>query len=151
MIKFAERHITPSGSPFRSVYKLKFSGKTGAEELVKTGKENFQEYIQSFAESCDLSVIISRVNAGEVDLLSARMGSYGDFRDVPQTKAEMLQSVIDSKQIWDSLTDQQRGEFEDFNDFAGSAGSIDWLKKLGYDLTTEVAEEVKGEVKNAES
>lgn len=151
MIKFAERHITPAGSPFRPVYKLKFSGKTGAEELERTGKENFQEYIQSFAESCDLSVIISRVHAGEVDLLSARIGSYGDFRNLPQTKAEMMQSVIDSKQIWDSLTDQQRGEFEDFNDFAGSAGSADWLKKLGYDITTEVSIDEKGDVKHAES
>lgn len=147
MIKFAKRFITPAGSPFRPVYKLKFSGKTGAEELVKTGKENFQESIQAFAESCDLSVIISRVNAGEIDLLSARMGSYGDFRNLPQTKAEMMQSVIDSKQIWDSLTDKQRGEFADFNDFAGTAGSADWLKKLGYDVTTEAAVEEKGDVK----
>lgn len=147
MITFAKRHITAAGSPFRPVYKLKFSGKTGAEELVKTGKENFQEFIQSFAESCDLSVIISRVNAGEVDLLSARIGSYGDFTKVPQTKAEMLQSVIDSKQIWDSLTDQQRGEFKDFNDFAGTAGSVDWIKKLGYDVTTEATVEEKGDVK----
>lgn len=147
MITFAKRHITPAGSPFRPVYKLKFSGKTGAEELVQTGKENFQEFIQSFAESCDLSVIISRVNAGEVDLLSSRIGSYGDFTKVPQTKAEMLQSVIDSKQIWDSLTDKQRGEFKDFNDFAGTAGSVDWIKKLGYDVTTEATVEEKGDVK----
>lgn len=144
MITFAKRYITPAGSPFRPVYK--FSGKTGAEELVKTGKENFQEFIQSFAESCDLSVIISRVNAGEFDLLSSRIGSYGDFTKVPQTKAEMLQSVIDSKQIWDSLTDKQRGEFKDFNDFAGTAGSVDWIKKLGYDVTTEATVEVKGDV-----
>lgn len=148
MIRFAKRYITPAGSPFRPVYKLKFSGKTGAEELVQTGKENFQEFIQSFAESCDLSVIISRVNAGEFDLLSARIGSYGDFRDIPQTKAEMMQSIIDSKQIWDSLSDQQRGEFEDFNDFAGSAGSMDWLKKLGYDVGDENKE---GVTKDAES
>lgn len=147
MITFAKRYITPAGSPFRPVYKLKFSGKTGAEELVKTGKENFQEFIQSFAESCDLSVIISRVNAGEFDLLSSCIGSYGDFTKVPQTKAEMLQSVIDSKQIWDSLTDKQRGEFKDFNDFAGTAGSVDWIKKLGYDVTTETTVEEKGDVK----
>lgn len=147
MITFAKRHITPAGSPFRPVYKLKFSGKTGAEELVQTGKENYQEFIQSFAESCDLSVIIARVNAGEVDLLSSRLGSYGDFRNLPQTKAEMLQSVIDSKKIWDSLTDQQRGEFEDFNDFAGTAGSADWIKRLGYDMTTEASVEEKGDVK----
>lgn len=150
MIHFAKRFITPAGSPFRPVYKLKISGKTGAEELVCTGKENFQEYIQSFAESSDLSVIISRVNAGEVDLLTARIGSYGDFRNLPSTKAEMMQSVIDSKQIWDSLTDKQRGEFEDFNEFAGSAGSEDWLKKLGYEVTTEATVDVKGDVKDAQ-
>lgn len=151
MITFAKRFITPAGSPFRPVYKLKFSGKTGTEELFKTGKEDFQEFIDSFAESCDLSVIISRVNAGEVDLLSARIGSYGDFRQVPATKAEMMQSMIDSKKIWDSLSDNQRAEFEDFSDFAGSAGSEDWFKKLGYDVTTEATVEVKGEVSNAES
>lgn len=141
MIRFAKgRFYTHTGSPFRNVYKLRVSDKTGAEELVKVGKEDFQEYIDSFADSTDIHAIVARVNAGEVDLLSKSMATYGDFRQMPRTKAEAMQQLIDAKHIWDSLTDSQRSEFEGFSDFAGSAGTDVWIKKLGYEVPEEVKE-----------
>lgn len=134
MIKFAKRFIRPSGSPFRNVYKLKISAVTGAEELEKAGVENWQEFIDASVGSCDLAAIIARVNAGEVDLLTKTMGEYGDFRKIPTNPAEVMQMRIDAKKVFDSLTSEQRSNFNSFDEFAGSAGSEDWIKKLGYEI-----------------
>lgn len=148
MIRFAKgRFYTHTGSPFRNVYKLRVSDKTGAEELVKVGKEDFQEYIDSFVDSTDIHAIIARVNAGEIDLLNKSMATYGDFRNIPKTKAEAMQQLIDSKHIWDSLSDKQRSEFDGFSDFAEHAGEEVWLKKLGFDVSEE-EKEVKSDAES---
>ena len=66
------RYYTHSGSPIRPVFKLGVDPDTGAEELYCVGKEDFQEMIDASAESCDLNIIIARVNAGETELLNHR-------------------------------------------------------------------------------
>lgn len=138
MIKFAKkRYITPAGSGIRTTYQLKVSMKTGQPELVVKGKEDWQAYIQSFAESCDITNIIRRINAGELDLLNANPGIYGDFSGVPQNMQEALQIRIDSKNTWANLSDEQRELFGSFDEFCETAGSVDWLKKFGVEIKEE--------------
>ena len=142
MIRFArERCITPAGSPERTTYELKWSPKTGVQELVEKGKEDWQGMIQSYAESCDLSVIIRRVNAGELDLLNARPGSYGDFTHAPGSIQEVMQATIDAKHTYDSLTDEQKKAFGSFDEFAATAGEKEWFERLGVKFNVEVKEE----------
>lgn len=145
MIRFArERKYTEAGSGIRTTYELRFSPETGAQELFEKGKEDFQAQIQSHAESCDLSVIIRRVNAGETDLLSVNMGSYGDFTGIPESAHEVFQARIDAKNTWSNLSDEQKAVFGDFDTFAETAGSDEWFKNLGIEMkeeTKEVAED----------
>lgn len=99
-MRFAEkRFFTESGSPLHVLYSPKVE-KDGSVELVESGVENFQEYIDSFKESTDLSTILARVGAGETELLFKRPGSYGDFTKLPQTYAEALQLQIDSNRLF---------------------------------------------------
>lgn len=135
MIKFAtKRYTTPTGSPIRTTYRLEVSSVTGQPELVVKGKEDFNGYIQSFAESCDITNIIRRINAGELDLLNASPGVYGDFSSVPQSMQEAMQMRIDAKNTWSNLTDEQRDMFGSFEEFCETAGSEDWFKKFGVEL-----------------
>lgn len=144
MIRFArERKYTNPGSGIRTTYELRFSPVTGAQELFEKGKEDFQAQIQSYAESCDLSVIIRRINAGETDLLSMNLGSYGDFTGVPDNSQELFQARIDAKNTWSNLTDEQKAVFGDFDTFAGTAGSEEWFKNLGVEFKEEVKEVVE--------
>lgn len=137
-IRFSKgRFPTKPGSPVRITYQLKISMKTGVLELFEKGKEDFQSYIQSFAESCDLENIIRRINAGELDLLNAATGSYGDFTGAPQSMQEALQIRLDAQNTWNGLTDAQREEFGSYTDFLESAGSAEWLGKFGIKVNEE--------------
>lgn len=141
-IRFSKgRFPTKTGSPIRITYQLKVSGKNGALELFEKGKEDFQSYIQSFAASCDLETIIRRINAGELDLLNAATGSYGDFTAAPHSMQEALQIGIDAQNTWNGLTDKQREDFGSYEDFLESAGSADWLGKFGIKLNEQEVSE----------
>ncbi len=136
------RYYTNSGKPVRTVFKLGIDEDTGAEELYAIGEENFQEFIDAAADSCDLNTIIARVRNGEMELLNARPGFYGDVSNMPQTLQEMLQTRIDARKMYDNLPSDQR-EKMDFESFMKDAGSVDWLKNLGFKFNEEVKEEVK--------
>lgn len=141
MIRFAKkRYNTPPGSGVRVTYELRFSPVTGQQELYEKGKEDFQSYIQSFAESCDLSVIIRRVNAGELDLLNTRPGTYGDFTSVPTSTHALFQARIDAVNTWSNLPDEQKSLFGDFETFASTAGTEEWFKNLGVEFKENVKE-----------
>ena len=137
-----ERFFANSGSPIRTTYELKISTKTGALELFEKGKEDFQSYIESFRESCDLECIIRRIKAGELDLLTAAVGSYGDFTGVPSTMQEALQIGLDAKNTWSGLTADQKDAFGSYDEFLEKAGSAEWLEKFGIKLNeTDVKED----------
>lgn len=148
MYLVAKRWFTKSGSGTRPVYNLVIDVRTGAEELKVTGKEDYDQFIQSFAPSCDIAVIAARVAAGEVELLNKRPGVFMDTTGMPQTLAEVLQTRIDAKRIYDNLDQSVREKFDSFEDFCEGAGDFPWLEKLGvkFDLDKAV-EEVEKEVK----
>ena len=68
----------------------------GEIELVATGKEDWQSYIDSAAESTDIHEIISRYQNGDVSVLNARQPMFGDFTKMPTTLAESNSSIIRS-------------------------------------------------------
>lgn len=148
MIRFQrERIYNVSGSPDRCVYMLKFSRETNADELVCIGKEPWQEMIDAAAPSCDIETLIVRVRNGELDALNQKQGVYGDFRDVPKSRAELLQTAIDARYMFNNLTEDQKKAFGSFNEFLENAGSPEWLKTLGVDVQVSAEPEVKEEVK----
>lgn len=146
-MRFAEkRFFTESGSPLHVLYSPKVE-KDGSVELVESGVENFQEYIDSFKESTDLSTILARVGAGETELLFKRPGSYGDFTKLPQTYAEALQLQIDSNRLFGSLPAEVRHKFnDDPGQFFAQSGTEDWFHKIEAVLPDEVKSMIKPDV-----
>lgn len=68
-------------------------GDDGVLSLEAVGKIDVRAEIDSYRESCDLNVIISRFNNGDVDVLSRTQGSYFDAVDLPHTFADMLNTI----------------------------------------------------------
>ena len=148
-----KRFFSCSGSPVKQLYAPKV-GSDGVIDLVEAGEENIKDYIQSFRDSCDLSVILARVARGETELLYQRPGSYGDFTKMPKTYAEMLQLQIDSKNLFNSLPVDVKDKFgHDSERFLAEAGTKDWFSKIEAVLPEEVKSAVmpKDEVKSDES
>ena len=48
----------------------------GVLDLEQTGEENIYDSIQSYAESCDINVLIARYQNGDVSAFSQRQPGY---------------------------------------------------------------------------
>lgn len=140
------RFYTNPGRPDRAVFQLGIDPQTGAEELYPVGKENMQEFYDASADSCDLHQIIARVRAGEIELLNANPGFYGDITNVPMTMQDLLNTRIDAKRMYDNLPLETKKNM-DFDDFMKDAGSRQWLEALGFRMD-EIAPVQKEEVKD---
>lgn len=126
------------GNPEHVLYSPKVLA-NGEIELKPSGVENTDEIIQSFAESTDIRLILSRVAAGDLQVLKQRTGSFGDFTQMPKTFAEVLQLQIDSKNLFDSLPIDVRDKFNgDPSQFFAQSGSPEWFEKLDSVLPEEM-------------
>ncbi len=75
----------------------------GDVTLIPDGDDNLYEYIQSFKESCDINNIVARFARGDVDALNRVQGTYFDAVGMPTTYAELLNTVIAGRELYDSL------------------------------------------------
>lgn len=133
---------TNHGSPEKITYKLKVLP-DGTTKLVEAGKENIQEYIQSFADSTDINNIMTRLANGDVSVLNKSVPQFGDFTGMPSNLAEFMQLEIDCKNLFDSLPIETKKQFDmDKNKFLAQAGGIEWFDKVKDSLSPEIAEKV---------
>lgn len=138
-MKYADNSIFSNpGTPLHTIYKPIVQN-DGTVLLEPAGVENTDDFINSFAASTDIRLILQRVNAGEFDLLNKHVGQYGDFTQMPKTYAELLQLQIDSKNLFDSLPVDVKKKFDnDANQFLASSGSLEWFERLEPILNDEV-------------
>lgn len=111
----------------------------GTYKLVVVGQTNIQEqYDADGAVSC-LPALIARFANGEVDVLSKVQGFYGDITTAPKSFAELLQTVIDGQNLFDSLPVSIKRNFGDsFEQWFSSYGSEDWYKAMGLAVSDPV-------------
>lgn len=135
--------ITEPGSPERVIYDAQV-GPDGVIEVVPAGKDNIQEKIESFRQSTDMSFILKQLALGNNEVLNQEPGMYGNFLDMPKTMAEAMQRQIDAEKVFYKLPVDVRGKFEnDYRRWLVSAGSDEWIEKMGFATADEVIE--KGE------
>lgn len=144
MIKYANNSfVTCSGDGEKQVYSSKVM-QDGKIKLSPAGKEDFHGMIQTFKESTDMSYIISRLANGDTSVIRSG-SSFGDFTNVPNNYAELLQLQIDAKKLYDSLPVEIKKQFDnDVNKFFASAGTQDWFMKMKDVLPEETVNKVFG-------
>lgn len=121
-VREGDRVYTEQGSPIKIKYAPRIDEK-GVLQLVEVGKEDLSAYIQSFAESCDIHVIMSRFANGETDVLSKVQGAYGDFTGMPTSPADMLNRVMAGEDAFNKLPIEVKKKFNNsFTEFAVASG-----------------------------
>lgn len=110
--QYDQHDRTPAyaGDPAKVLYSVKFDEK-GVMDLVETGRENLYESIQSHKESCDIHVILERFARGDVGALERVQGVYGDFSNVPQSYADMLNLVHSAEDAFARLPVDERAKY----------------------------------------
>lgn len=126
-----DRVFSDPGSPEHITYAGRYDEK-GRVVLEESGRENLYDYIQSYAESCDIHVLMKRFANGDVDALSHKQGFYGDFLDFPKTYAEALNHMNEMERQFMALPVETREKFgNSFTEFLAASGEADFLERLG--------------------
>lgn len=148
MIKYnnKEKYCSPPGERFSILYSSSLDDRQRIV-LKPSGKRDNRAYSNSFRESTDISFIIRRLNAGDVSAINQRNPFYADITRAPTTRADMLQLSIDCQNSFYALPADVRHQFHDnYREYMSSAGSDDWLKKLGV-YATEAQAAMDSDVK----
>lgn len=134
-----ERTVTNPGDPIHITYAGHYDEK-GRVVLEESGRENIYDQIQSFAESCDIHVLMSRYLNGDVSALSKAQGQFLDVTAFPKTYADMLNFVNDMEKQFMALPAEIRSKFgNSFSEYLAASGSPDFMECLG--IKKETAED----------
>lgn len=123
------RPFSNPGVPYEVNYSAKLE-KDGTINLVADGSFDLYAQIQSHKDSCSVELALKRFALGDESALQRTQGAFGDFTAFPNTFAEVLQVMIDSRTYFDALPADVRRNFDfDFNKFIASLDDIDALKE----------------------
>lgn len=122
---------TEAGNAFKDEYGSRID-KNGVLKVEKKGVTDMYNYIQSFADSCDINVLMKRFANGEVDVLNQRKGLYMDITNVPDNYADLLNKVIEGEKMFKELPESIRSKYNNnFNEWLVKSGTESWLKDMG--------------------
>lgn len=107
-----ERFYCSSGSKERELFVL------DGECLVSAGVENTQAIIDSFADSCDLNLILERVALGEYDLLTKSRGLFIDTTQFPTLACDIKNNIRQNQLLFESLPDDIKSELKSYDNFS---------------------------------
>lgn len=146
--------VTCAGSRVKTIYSSKVLP-TGEIVLTASGKEDVQDYINSFRESTDMSYILHQLALGNTDVLNQKQMMFGDFTDVPESLAEAQQMLIDGEAAFYKLPLDVRQKFNnDFRNWLFTSGQPEWMEKMSHliniddvNAETEAAAPAESEVK----
>lgn len=140
-----ERIHPCSGSRVKKLYSGRYDA-NGRVVLEEKGTEDLYAYIQSFADSVDINVILARFCNGDTDALSRAQGFYGDVTDFPANMADALNRINQAEEMFKSLPLEVRQRFDcSFEQFLSQSGSDEWLSKMGFETSAPVEFETPSE------
>lgn len=106
--------------------------KAGRWHLEESKKTSLYLDIQSFADSCDINVIMARYRNGETDVLQQIQGVYGDFSNIPSNYAELMNAKLTAENLFNGLAPDVRSKYNNsVEQFMSEIGTRSGLEKLG--------------------
>lgn len=129
--------VTCAGSRTKTLYSSKVLP-NGEIVLTPSGKEDVQDYINSFRESTDMSYILHQLALGNTSVLNQKQMMFGDFTEVPESLAEAQQMLIDGEEAFYKLPLDVRQQFDNnFRNWLFTSGQPDWMQKMSKLITTD--------------
>lgn len=118
------------GDPIRIV-KAGQLGKDKVLEVVEKGKEDFYAYINSFADSVNIHVLLARFKNGDKEALLHRAGSYIDISALPTNINEFIDLARNAEELFNSLPIETKRAFNNnVVEFISTIGDDSWKEKM---------------------
>lgn len=112
-----------AGSPIKIEYQLRIVD--NSEEIVETGKSNLYEYIQSHADSVDITKILERCALiQDYSMLNRMPAAFMDVTEMPSNLAEAYAHVQDAKNFFDRMPIDIKEKYQNnFVEFISDIGT----------------------------
>lgn len=117
--RYVEVVASESGSGLRQLYIPCFVD--GCFTIEESGVFDLQEQINANASSCDINVLVSRYNAGDLTALSRRQGLFGDFTSAPDSYRQALEIVNGFESAFSDMSDADK---------CGAKSAFEFLDKI---------------------
>ena len=131
----------PAGTEYEDDFEYRLDAQ-GNKQLVKTGRHNLQDRIQSSLESTKIENILRRAQLGDPTALAAVNGQYIDVTGFPRNLAELQSLIIRVEQDFERLPlDVRRAYDFSAEKYIADYGSENWKNVLG--IQDQPNEEVK--------
>lgn len=140
-----EHFFSNPGTQYEDIYKPEFD-KNGHYELKKDGKENIYEKIQSWADSCDLALLMKKFENGDYSALNKTNPVYMDITDFPTSYMEMFNRLQDAEDNFGQLPVEIKEKFNNnFREYLAQSQENPalFMDKLGLVSSSVEAEATK--------
>lgn len=106
-----QRTFCRAGSRKKKMFEPSFDD-DGRFSLVESGEADLYDEIQSYKDSVDINVLLRKYQEGDLSVLERAQSMYGDFSNVPTSYSGMLNSMLQSRNVFDSLPVEIRARFD---------------------------------------
>ena len=139
------KRCTPTGEKYQMEH-TPHMGLDGLRKLEKDNPKPIYEMIQASREQCEIERIVKRALNGDVNALNAVEGQYLDITGAPKSLAHAQQIIINAKRDFEKLDTETKKKFDNNVEvFIATAGSKDWLDKMGLTDKLERAQKADAE------
>lgn len=134
------------GSPIKYEYGAKLD-KSKNVVIEKKGETNLYAYINSFADSVDINVLLARFTNGDKEALNQRAGSYIDISNIPTNLNEYLEFQRSTEALYNTLPAEVKAKFgNNLLQFISQVGEPEWNEIMNTSkdkIQKEIVEEAK--------
>lgn len=136
---------TPTGEKIQ-IEHTPHIGLDGRRKLIKDNPKPIYEMIQASREQCEIERIVKRAMQGDTTVLSAMEGQYIDITGAPKSLAQAQQIIINAKNDFEKLDTETKKKFENNVEiFIATAGTKEWMDKMGYTEKIDRAQKAEAE------
>ena len=97
------------GTPLVKLYEPRFDGRT--TRLVQVGTKDIQKEMDSLAKYCDINYMLTQLSNGDTSCLSRSQPLYGDFSQLPDNPADVLNLISGAQSAFGQLPASVRSSY----------------------------------------
>lgn len=96
----------------------------GSFELLPLAKVNIKDEINSYADECDLSLILNKIENGDFSALCRAPAVFGDGSEIPGNLREFLDVGIEASRAFDLLPHELRSKFNSLKEWVSAGAPV---------------------------
>lgn len=97
------------GTPLVKLYEPVFDGQSTS--LREVGTKNIQKEMDALAKYCDINYMLTQLSNGDTSCLTRSQPLYGDFSQLPNNPADVLNLINSAQSAFGQLSASERARY----------------------------------------